>query len=248
MTVANDLWPIQLALIEEIAAQPNASIEKLHFSFMEEIGHAPGIEHIDCFAGMVDIPDDEVLQYLKYIGRPKPERKNGTRVGGRKRARSIVSDDSVDVPQFCKVFAQEYGRAPVEEFVQYYQAKVKKVKKGSCVNVPLQGAKNGFTFVDKVALDPHATVLKFRRKFYDEFGVVPSEELIQYFLDRSQAGGRKKVDLSKPIRAELHFAETGADGSLKTVLEFRKGFKATFGREPDDEVTKVFIAGLAERR
>ena len=247
MTSSNDHWLIQLALIEEIAAQPKSSIEKLHFSFIEKLGQPPEFEHIDCFVAILNTPDNDILHHLKYIGRPEPKRKNGTLVGGRSRARSISSSNILDESLFRQAFEREYGRPPSENFVQHCLQKTQQQQMPDNTPqeaTPTEEEKNGLAFVKKIIKDPQITVLKFRQQFNEVFGTTPSEELIQYFLSKNQT----KQIRSSTGSSEIHFAATGANGSLTTVLEFRRSFLQEFGKPPDIDMTKAFIAGLTSRQ
>ena len=250
MTDSNDHWLIQLAIIEEIATQPEASIERLHFGFIEKLGRPPDFEHIDYFVTIINTPDNDILRHLKYIGRAEPKRTDGTRVGGRRRARSISSGNISDEQLFRQAFEREYGRPPSEQFVQHCLQKTQQspgetpAKDTPAQNAPDDGEKHSFAFIDKIAEDPQVTVLKFRKQFNKAFGTAPSEELIQYFLLKTQ---EKKVR-SLTGSSEMHFAETGADGSLTTVLEFRRSFLQEFDKIPDVDMTKAFITGLTSRR
>ncbi len=244
---SDDHWFIQLAVIEEIAAQPKSSIEKLHFSFMEKLGQSPDVEHIDCFIGMVNIPDSDVLHYLKYRNRPEPRRKDGTRARGRRIARSVCSSgntNSLSEAGLSQAFERQYGCPPSERYVQHYLQKTEQQAPIEPVADEEVGNINGFSFIDKIAENPQATVLKFRQQYSNEYGTAPSDEMIQYFLSKNQ---KQRIHLSTDS-SKMYFATSGADGSLTTVLEFRRSFLQKFGEAPNTDITRAFIAGLTSRR
>lgn len=113
---------------------------------------------------------------------------------------------------------------------------------------------------------------RLKVEFLEEFGRLPTSELLDYFDDllksdiqktslnskKTKSGSqRPSPDLVKPkeeevpsetVITDIEFAEKIASQKEVTVLGFRQSFKATFGKEPSLELVAHFLKRLAYRK
>jgi hypothetical protein len=222
----NNLGPIQVSIVKEIAEDPEPSLGKLHAAFVEELGHGPDIDLIDYFTSITVIRKSELKKYLDCTGLQKPKN-NTTDLGS---VGSVIYDSSPTVLQFLQNFQTEYGTPPSEYLTNLYLERAVKIT--SCVETREKNKQNMEDFAKKIADTPRPTVLIFRKQFIKEFDFAPADEITEIFLDRMQ---------SKNKEGEVYFARIGAHDSISTVLEFRNAFTKTYGKAPPEDLIKIFI-------
>ncbi|RTZ97300.1 MAG: hypothetical protein DSY90_07880 [Deltaproteobacteria bacterium] len=112
--------------------------------------------------------------------------------------------------------------------------------------------------VKEVATLGDGSVTQLEQEFLEEFGHLPTADLIDYFTSMQES--RKKRSNPGPVAAEkqkpaeenvdpqVAFTDKIAMESDATILLYRKSFEATFGKKPSVELVAHFLKRLAYHR
>lgn len=112
--------------------------------------------------------------------------------------------------------------------------------------------------VKEVAADDNSSVNRLEEEFLEEFGHLPTSELIDYFADllkndnektyQKRQTQKKEVIKEKKKDPEIEFTDKLAANDQITVLAFRKSFEAAFGKKPPIELVAHFLKRIAYLR
>jgi len=116
--------------------------------------------------------------------------------------------------------------------------------------------------VKEVAAHGNSSVNRLEQEFLEEFGRLPTSELIDYFADllkndnekthRKRQVQKKELIIEKAqnpeMDPEIEFTDKMAVHDRVTVLTFRKSFEVTFGKKPPIERVAHFLKRLAYLR
>ncbi|HHD64778.1 MAG TPA: hypothetical protein ENK96_10570 [Desulfobulbaceae bacterium] len=243
----DELWDVQVSIARAAARLPKPSLAKLHYEVLEEIGQPPGLDLVDYFVDLTEINEEEVEDYFRFIGKLKEkQREEHSRDPGQKLADRIAgSDGRPTVLKFRQAFEREFNESPSEELTRYFLQKVQ--------DTPRDKANKGdpqarFTLLaEKIAREPHPTVVRLRDAFKKQFGLPPSDEITQYFLQRIQKNSQAKKLPDEEFESKANFARTVANGLISTVLQFRKAYEKAYDEEPSTEIIEVFIQHLPRK-
>lgn len=112
--------------------------------------------------------------------------------------------------------------------------------------------------VKEVATLDDGSVSQLEQEFLEEFGHLPTSDLIDYFT--SMQGNRKKRatpqvieqesqdTVDESVDREIKFANKIALESDATILLFRKSFEIAFSKKPTIELVAHFLKRLAYNR
>lgn len=238
------LVEIQVSMAKAAAKLPNPSLTKFHYEILEEIGRPPGLDVVDYFAGIADIPDDEVIEYFKFIGKPQEDPPEETEKDPQLQlAEDIASAEKPTVLKFRQAFSQKFGNPPSEELTVYFLEKIQNAaKEGKAKKEKTSKKENQpeFALAKSIAESPNATILKFREAFTSQFNAPPSEAVIDYFLKNLQTKSPTKPK-NDEHESQVLFAKTVANGLVTTVLEFRKAFEKAYSKAPSPEIIDVYL-------
>ena len=116
--------------------------------------------------------------------------------------------------------------------------------------------------VKEVAAHDNSSVNRLQQEFLEEFGRLPTSELIDYFADILKTD-KEKTRLKRQVRKkevikektpnsemdpEIEFTDKMAANNQVTVLTFRKSFEANFGKKPPIELVAHFLKRIAYLR
>ena len=120
--------------------------------------------------------------------------------------------------------------------------------------------------VKEVAAHDNSSVNRLQQEFLEEFGRLPTSELIDYFADILK-NDNKKTHLKRQVQkkeaikektptpqiapemdSEIEFANKMAANNQVTVLTFRKAFETIFGKKPPIELVAHFLKRVAYLR
>ncbi len=112
--------------------------------------------------------------------------------------------------------------------------------------------------VKEVATLGDGSVTQLEQEFLEEFGHLPTSDLIDYFVSmqenkkkRAEPRAEKKENQAPPQNEsdpETEFADKIALAGDATILIFRKSFEVTFGKKPSLELVAYFLKRLAYHR
>lgn len=127
--------------------------------------------------------------------------------------------------------------------------------------------------VEEVAAHDNSSVNRLQEEFLEEFGRLPTSELIDYFADILKTDNekthlkrqvQKKVTIEKKptpemdpeidlgmdpeMDPEIEFTDKITVNNQVTVLTFRKSFEITFGKKPPLELVAHFLKRVAYLR
>ncbi len=112
--------------------------------------------------------------------------------------------------------------------------------------------------VEEVATHDNSSVNRLQQEFLEEFGHLPSSELIDYFADLLKTDDdkaklkrrvqKKEINKKKNPNPEIEYTDKMAANNQITVLAFRESFKITFGNEPPIERVARFLKRIAYLR
>lgn len=183
-------WEIQLSIAKAVASLEKPSLAQLHHDIVEEIGQHPGEKLLDYFLGIAKIPKEEKEEYFKYIGISKKRVNETVTVSAKANtnrpvqlAVTIACSETPTVLSFRQAHIKEYGEPPSTELIEFFLTKIPEPPR---VKIESGWTLSSLAFVEKIAANPNATVLKFRESFTEQFGRLPSTELTQHFLEKSQ--------------------------------------------------------------
>lgn len=236
------LWEIQLSIAKAVAAQAKPSLAQLHHDIVEEIGQHPSEKLLDYFLGIAIIPKEEKEEYFKYVGISKKKVKTNRPV---QLANAIACSDAPTVLSFRQAHIKEYGAPPSTELIDYF---LKKIPEPPRVKRDSGKKESRLAFVEKFAALPKATVLKFRESFTEQFGGLPSTELTQHFLEKSQENtGSNNKTLALAPHSKSNFAKRAANRNIVTILQFRKVYEKVYNEAPANELIDIFIKNLSNK-
>lgn len=257
-------WDEQLSIARAVAHQSKPSLAKLHHDILEEVGQRPGLELIEYFLGMVQIPEEEKEEYLRYAGfattredvvEQVPQQKSSA-TPALLLADTVATGDTPTVLAFRQVYSAEYGEPPSAPLIEYFLKKVQHVqqKKNEGEDKSSGGEEEKRIFAEKTASGSYPTVLRLRRGYAARFGGVPSDELILHFLEtlRGRSGGSVALDPSERVAgiadSRVAFAKGAAKRNVATILQFGKIYEKLYGEPPAIELIDVFIKNLPKAR
>jgi len=115
--------------------------------------------------------------------------------------------------------------------------------------------------VEEVAAHDNSSVNRLQQEFLEEFGRLPTSELIDYYADILKTDNekthlkrqvqKKVIKEKKPnpeMDPEIKFTDKMAVNNQVTVLTFRKSFEVTFGKKPPIELVAHFLKRVAYLR
>ncbi len=251
-------WDEQLSIARAVAYQPEPSLAKLHHDILEEVGQRPGLELIEYFLGLIQIPEEEKEEYLRYAGlatdheglvEETPQKSMAT--PALLLADTVATGDSPTVLAFRQTYTTEYGEAPSAPLIEYFLKKVQHVqqKKNDGKDKSSGGEEEKRIFAEKTASGSHPTVLRLRQGYAARFGGVPSDELIFHFLATVRGkSGPVALDPSERVEgisdSRVVFAKSAARRNVATILQFGKIYEKLYGEPPAIELIDVFIKNL----
>jgi len=249
-TTQDPFWEIQVSLAKGVARLPRPSLAKLHYEVLEEMGKPPGLDLVDYFVSLVGIPEEEVREYFRFIGKDVAEKTQRRKTGDNTRqlAEQIAGQPGASVLKFRQAFMERFGRHPSEKETGFFLQAVREgtdMSAGNTVN-----PEDGHALARRIAGQPGATVLRFRQAHQKEYGSAPSPELTQYFLEMMRHGNQDLEvlmgeDDGEGLASQMEFAKTIAGDSATTILQFRQAFEKAYGSSPPAEVTEVFLHYLS---
>ena len=143
--------------------------------------------------------------------------------------------------KFRQAFVDEFDEPPSEELIGYF---LQTVHGSGTEKVQKNDRQARLNLAKTIARGPRPTVAKLRKGFQKEFGSLPSDEIVQYFLGKIRHGAEGKELPDEKHDSREHFARTAADGSVSTVLQFRKTFEKVYGEPPAQDIIEIFIRHL----
>ncbi len=237
----DELWNIQVSIAKAIANLQNASIAQLHHDILEEIGQGPGLDVVDYFVSIADIPEDEVKQYFQRIGASTKEKiKKDPRL---LLADSVAGGHSPSVLKLRHAFKKEYNEPPSEKVTEYFLKKIQNVSRDDAVIVDKQSMLN---FAAGVASELNPTVLKFRHEFIKHYGFTPSSEVTRFFLKKIQEKNSLNVR-EEDYESKVNFAETVANGLNLTIFQFRQAYEKVYDEAPSTDIIDIFLKNLPRK-
>ena len=112
--------------------------------------------------------------------------------------------------------------------------------------------------VKEVAADDNSSVDRLQEEFLEEFGHLPTSELIDYFADllkndnekttKKKQVQKKELNKEKKVDPENEFTDKMDTNNQVTVLAFRKSFEAAFGKKPPIELVAHFLKRMTYLR
>lgn len=222
------------------------SLAKLHHEILEEMGAPPCQELIDYFLSIVDIPENEVEEYYKFIGQPVI--KSGPESGPKSGPASlpydlihrIAHEDNPSVLKFRQAYRSEFKKDPSEKIIRRFLQEAQSGGAGKSVR---DDKRLYLNFAQAFADSPQPTVLKFRNSFKEQFKIPPPDEVTEYFLKIISEAPKSNAD-KEDYEAKINFAKTVANGLISTVLQFRQAYEKVYGEKPPTEIINVFIENL----
>ncbi|HHB75994.1 MAG TPA: hypothetical protein ENK84_05570 [Desulfobulbus sp.] len=243
----NDLefWEIQVSIARAAARLPKPSLAKFHYEVLEEIGKPPGLDLIDYFVQLTNIADEEVDEYFRFIGKTKEgPKKEKNRDPQKELAKRCTGGDSPSVLKFRQAFLEEFNEPPPEELIGYFLQLVQGTATGKDKSNDKQAQLN---LAESIACSTHPTVAKLRNGFQEQFGTLPSNEIVQHFLEKMRQYAQVKKLPDEEYESKVNFAKTVAGGLVSTILQFRKAFEKAYGEPPAPEITEIFIRHLPRK-
>ncbi len=243
----NIFWDVQVSIANAAAKLPQPSLAKLHHEVLEEIGQPPGPDLINYFIGIADLPDEEVEEYLSYIGKSKEKlKRKESKTDFEMLADKIAGDANPTVLKFRQAFIEEYNKPPSEKLTKYFLQKVQGDRRERPKNNDKQVQ---LDFAKKIAYGSHPTVLTLRKEYTQQFGSPPTDEITGYFLKVITEVPPPEVHEQdkKDFEAKVNFAKTVSNGLIPTILQFRKAYEKVYGEPPPTEIIDVFIKHLPRK-
>ena len=238
-----ELQKIQVSLARAVARLPKPSLVKLHYEVLEEIGQMPGLDVIDYFVQLANIADEEVDEYFRFIGKTIEARKKEKDSDPKKElVKRCAAGHSPSVLKFRQAFVEEFDEPPSEELIGYF---LQTVHGSGTEKVQKNDRQARLNLAENIARGPQPTVAKLRKGFQKEFGILPSDKIVQYFLGKIRQYAEAKELPDEEHESREHFARTVANGSVSTVLQFRKIFEKAYGEPPAQETIEIFISHLS---
>lgn len=68
-------WDIQVSIAKAAARMSHPSLMELHHDILEEFGSKPSLDLVNYFIDIAKISDENVEEYLRYIGSAKEKHK-----------------------------------------------------------------------------------------------------------------------------------------------------------------------------
>jgi len=236
-------WSIQVSIAKAAARISNPSLMELHHDILEEFGSRPSPDLVNYFIDIAKISDENVEEYLRYVGATTKKQKPGKtekdpyyRV-----ADSIALGDNPTVLKFRQAFIKEHEEPPSEKLISYFLKKIQSAPQ----RIKSNGDKDDmFHFAEVIATGSRPTVLKFRQEFSKRYGANPSAKLTEYFLGKMQKCDRLQLK-DEDYEGQVHFVKTVAKGVIPTILQFRKAFEKVYGEAPSAELIEIFIENMS---
>lgn len=240
-------WDVQVSIANGVAKMQSPSLAKLHHEILEEMGTPPSQELIDYFLEQVEVADEELVEYYRYIG--KYNNKKGISPGASSRPSAdlidtLLQQGNPSVVTFRQAYLKQHGTDPSEQETRNF---LERVQKRGRQQVAQPNKQQYFQFAESIARGAHPTVLKLRTDFSKKFGSPPPDEVIKYFLDRIQNGVPEPKSNVQESDAKVNFAKTVANGLISTVLQFRNAYEKVYGEAPSNEIIDVFIKNLSKK-
>ncbi len=243
----NDLefWEIQVSIARAAAKLPEPSLAKFHYEVLEEIGKPPGLDLVDYFVQLTNIADEEVEEYFRFIGKIIESREKDEKSDPQKElAKRCAVGKSPSVLKFRQEFFDEFNESPSEGLIGYFLQTVQGAGTGKVQSNDKQAHLH---LAEAVAGTTHPTVGKLRNAFQEQFGTLPSNGIVQYFLEKIRQYSQIKKLPDEEYESKVNFAKTVAGGLVSTILQFRKTFEKAYGEPPAQEITEIFIRHLPRK-
>jgi len=243
----NIFWDVQVSIANAAAKLPQPSLAKLHHEVLEEIGQPPGSDLINYFIDIADLPDEEVEEYLSYIGKSKEKlKRKAPKPDFEMLADKVIGGANPTVLKFRQAFIEEYNEPPSEKLTKYF---LQKVQGGRGEQPKNESKQVQLDFAKKIAYGSHPTVLTLRKEYTKQFGSPPAEDITGYFLKAMKDAPPPEVHEQdkKDFEAKVNFAKTVSNGLIPTILQFRKAYEKVYGESPPTEIVDVFIKHLPRK-
>jgi hypothetical protein len=240
-------WDVQVSIANGVAKMQSPSLAKLHHEILEEMGTPPSQELIDYFLEQVEVPDEELIEYYRYIGKYDSSKGDSPAATSHQPAGDLIDkllqQGNPSVLTFRQAYLQQHGIDPSEQETREF---LERKQNSGRQQVNLPNKQQYLQFAESIALGPHPTVLKLRTDFSKQFGTLPSEDVIKYFLDRMH-NAPQQTNTTQESDAKINFAKTVANGLISTVLQFRNAYEKVYSEEPSNEIIDVFIKNLSQK-
>ncbi len=242
-----ELWKIQISIARAAAKLPDPSLAKFHYEVLEEIGKPPGLDVIDYFVNLTNIPEDEVDEYFRFICKTKDGRQKEESNDPKKAlAQRCAGGDSPSVLKFRQAFVEEFDEQPSEELIGYFLQTVQEA--AAPVKAKVNDRQAHLRLAETIARKPHPTVAILRSEFKKRFGILPSSEIISHFLGKIGQADQDDDIADEDYESMVNFAQTVAGGIVSTILQFREAFEKAYGEPPSPEITEIFIRHLPPKK
>lgn len=242
-----ELWKIQISIARAAAKLPHPSLAKFHYEVLEEIGKPPGLDVIDYFVNLTNIPEEEVDEYFRFICKTKDGRQiEESRDPKKELAKRCANGESPTVLKFRQAFVEEFNEQPSEELIGYFLQTVR----GTAAPEKAKGndKQSQLNLAATIARNPHPTVATLRSEFKKRFGILPSAEITQHFLSKIGQADQGDDIADEDYESMVNFAQTVAGGIVSTILQFREAFEKAYGEPPSPEITEIFIRHLPQKK
>jgi len=156
-------WTIKRNIAETIASEPIPSVIRLQEQVVEEFGYKPDNNLIDYFIETIkvrrkkncDKQQDSALRFACVLG----------------------IRNNISVPEFYKLFKNEFGGFPPRNILKYFLVSTTIRKK-----ISNKKERTDFILTNKIANSFNPTFRKLYQEFEDTFNKSPSLDVIDYFI------------------------------------------------------------------
>ncbi len=98
------------------------------------------------------------------------------------------------------------------------------------------------SIINAVAEKPNPSIIRLNRNYVEEFGYLPDDSAINYFIDCIK---QKKISAQKNNKnPEYQFSQKIAHDRKPSVTKFNKLFRKKFGRQPETYLLKEFLISV----
>lgn len=235
-------WDVQVSIANALAKASHPSLTTLHQEILEEIGRSPGLDIIDYFVGISNIPQEAIKKYFALIGSVK--KREDVSCDVKSEANEVLIDRIIEsgsqtVLQFRKAYTAAFGQVPTEELTALFLQKIQQEK----TTIQRDNSQHERQFVNDFVHKPQPTVLKFRTAFHQQYGHFPHEDVTTYFLEKIRCDSfDAEPSLNRSSREE--FAEVAAKRGVATVLQFRRAYEKVYGEQPETGIIEAFMRYL----
>jgi len=238
----NPQWEILVSIANGVLKHPQPSLALLHHEVLEEMGKPPDQELIDYFLSKVDVSDEEIKEYFRFIGKlPQGGKDSAVSASPQALIEKIIANGHPSVLKFRQAYQKQFNENPPDHITKVFLEKMQSNARATPANHDQQLK---LRFAEAVACGAQPTVLNLRTQFTQQFGVQPSEDIITYFLKKIPAAPQKSQN-SEGYEAKVNFAKTVANGLISTVLQFRQAYEKVYSEPPTTDIIEIFIKNLS---